>query len=571
LNVQTLKNKFGSINYGQLLLFVLIAWFIIAFLIFPNLNVYQEIFFKNGSFSLDAVEKLLSSKRAMNSLTNSFILAVSLMITVNVVGIALVLLTEYFDIKGAKILKLGFFTTLLYHGVVVASSYKFAYGENGLVTNVLANLFPSMDRGWFHGYWAVLFVMTFACTSNHILFLGNAIRKVDYQTVEAARGMGAGAFYILWRVVLPVLKPTIFALTILTFLTGLGAMSAPLILGGPEFQTIAPMILTFSKSQTSKDLAALLALVLGLATIILLTIMIQFEKRGNYMSVSKVKSALVKQKINNKFANVVVHIIGYVLFLIYITPVALILLFSFTDARSISTSTITWDSFTLENYARLFTSMSALKPYLVSVLYAAAGSIGVVALALYASRILHKYKNSKLALALEYSLLIPWILPSTLIAIGLVMAFNIPRLIVGNTVLTGTHWIVILGYVIIHIPFTMRMVKASFFSLDNNLEDAARNMGARPFYTFRRVLLPIVLPSTLAVLALNFIKILDDYDLTVFLYHPVYQTLGVVIKNSTDAEAGIIARAMTLVYSVVLMVMSGITMYFVYGRGSKEK
>jgi iron(III) transport system permease protein len=571
LNGHTWKQRLGSLNYGQILLYALIAWFIVAFLIIPNLNVYYEIFFKGGNFSLDAVEKLLSSRRAMNSLKNSFVLAVSLMITVNLVGITLVLLTEYFQIRGARVLKLGYFTTLLYHGVVVASSYKFVYGENGLVTNALASLFPSMDKGWFHGYWAVLFVMTFACTSNHILFLGNAIRKIDYQTVEAARGMGAGTFRILWRVVLPVLKPTIFALTILTFLTGLGAMSAPLILGGTEFQTIAPMILTFSKSSTSKDLAALLALVLGLATIILLTFMIRIEKRGNYMSVSKVKSALVKQKINNKAANIAVHILGYALFLIYVTPVALIVLFSFADARSIATSTLTWNSFTLENYARLFTSMGAFRPYLVSVLYAAAASLGVVALALFASRIIHRYKNSKLAMAMEYALLIPWILPSTLIAIGLVITFNVPRLVVGNTVLTGTHWIVILGYIIIHIPFTMRMVKASFFSLDGNLEDAARNMGARTFYTFRKVLLPIVLPSTLAVLALNFIKILDDYDLTVFLYHPVYQTLGVVIKNSTDVEAGIAARAMTLVYSVVLMIMSGLVMYFVYGRGSKDK
>ena len=571
MNGHTWKQRLGSLNYGQILLYALIAWFIVAFLIIPNLNVYYEIFFKGGNFSLDAVEKLLSSRRAMNSLKNSFVLAVSLMITVNLVGITLVLLTEYFQIRGARVLKLGYFTTLLYHGVVVASSYKFVYGENGLVTNALASLFPSMDKGWFHGYWAVLFVMTFACTSNHILFLGNAIRKIDYQTVEAARGMGAGTFRILWRVVLPVLKPTIFALTILTFLTGLGAMSAPLILGGAEFQTIAPMILTFSKSSTSKDLAALLALVLGLATIILLTFMIRIEKRGNYMSVSKVKSALVKQKINNKAANIAVHILGYALFLIYVTPVALIVLFSFADARSIATSTLTWNSFTLENYARLFTSMGAFRPYLVSVLYAAAASLGVVALALFASRIIHRYKNSKLAMAMEYALLIPWILPSTLIAIGLVITFNVPRLVVGNTVLTGTHWIVILGYIIIHIPFTMRMVKASFFSLDGNLEDAARNMGARTFYTFRKVLLPIVLPSTLAVLALNFIKILDDYDLTVFLYHPVYQTLGVVIKNSTDVEAGIAARAMTLVYSVVLMIMSGLVMYFVYGRGSKDK
>lgn len=570
MSAQTWKNKLGSLNPSQLFLYGLLAWVIIAFLIYPNLNIYYEIFFKDGTFSFEAFEKLISSKRAMSSLTNSFILAVSLVITVNVVGITLVLLTEYFSIKGANILKLGYFTTLLYHGVVVASSYKFAYGENGFITRVLASLFPNFNTGWFHGYWAVLFVMTFACTSNHILFLGNAIRKVDYQTVEAARSMGASTFYILWRVVLPVLKPTLFALTILTFLTGLGAMSAPLILGGNEFQTITPMILTFSKSMTSRDLAALLALILGLATLILLSFMIRFEKKGNFMSVSKVKSELVKQKINNKFGNVLAHFIGYFLFVIYMIPVTLIVLFSFTDSQSIATATLHADSFTLENYKRLFSSMSAFRPYLVSILYAAAASIAVVALALVASRIIHKHKN-KWATALEYSLLIPWMLPSTLIAIGLVVTFNVPRIVVGNTVLTGTLWLLFIGYVIIHIPFTMRMVKASFFSLDSNLEDASKNLGAKAFYTFRKVLLPIILPSTLAVLALNFNKILDDYDMTVFLYHPVYETLGIVIKNSTDADAGVGARAMSLVYSVVLMIMSAITLYFVYGRGSKKQ
>lgn len=568
--MRTLTDRLNQIRPGQLILYALLAWVVIAFLIFPNLNVYYEIFFQKGSFSFDAINKLLSSKRAMTSLYNSFILAISLVITVNIVGITIVLVTEYFQIKGSKILKLGYFTTLLYHGVVVASSYKFAYGENGFMTKVLASIFPSFNTGWFHGFEAVLFVMTFACTSNHILFLSNAIRKVDYQTVEAARSMGASPLYILWRVVIPVLKPTLFALTILTFLTGLGAMSAPLILGGSDFQTITPMILTFSKSATSRDLAALLALILGLATLILLTIMIRFERQGNFMSVSKVKSELVKQKINNKFANVFVHFIAYGFFVIYLIPVVLIIIFSFTDSQSIATATIHLDSFTLENYKRLFTSVSAFKPYLVSIVYAAAASSAVVVLALVVSRILHKYKN-KWATALEYSLLIPWMLPSTLIAIGLVITFNIPRLVVGNTVLTGTLWMLFLGYVIIHIPFTMRMVKASFFNLDSSLEDASRNLGAKTMYTFRKVLLPIILPSTLAVLALNFNKILDDYDMTIFLYHPLYETLGIVIKDSTDAEAGVGARAMSLVYCVVLMIMSAITLYFVYGRSNKKR
>lgn len=569
VNAEKIKNSLASLNPTTLIFYGLIAWFVIAFLIYPNINIYYEIFFKGGKFSFEAAEKLLSSERAMRSLYNSFILAVSLVFTVNLVGVTLVLISEYFDIKGAGVLRLGYFTTLIYSGVVLVSGYKFVYGENGFMTKLLSGLFPAFDATWFHGYWAVLFVMTFACTSNHVLFLSNAIRKIDYQTVEAAKNMGASTFYILWRVVLPVLKPTMFALTILIFLTGLAATSAPLILGGTEFQTITPMILTFSNSVSSRDLAALLALILGLATLILLSIMIRFERKGNFMSVSKVKSELVKQKINNKAANIAAHVLAYFLFLLYIIPVVLIVVFSFTDAHSISTATLHWSSFSLNNYIQVFSNMSAFKPYLVSIVYAAAASVAVVALALAASRILHKFKN-KWTTALEYALLIPWMLPSTLIAIGLIVTFNSPRLVIGNSILVGTVWMLFIAYVIVHIPFTLRMVKASFFSLDHNLEDAAKNLGAKPFYTFRKVLLPIILPSTLAVLALNFNGILADYDLTVFLYHPLYQPLGIVIKNSTDAQALADTKALTLVYSVILMIMSTLTLYFVYGRKSKS-
>ncbi|AEI42900.1 binding-protein-dependent transport systems inner membrane component [Paenibacillus mucilaginosus KNP414] len=569
LYAEKITKKLASIHPAAYLCYGLIAWFVVTFLIYPNLNIYYEIFVKDGRFSFEAAEKLLSSERAMRSLYNSFILAVSLVFTVNLVGVTLVLISEYFDIKGARVLRLGYFTTLIYSGVVLVSGYKFVYGESGFMTKLLVHLFPSFHTTWFHGYWAVLFVMTFACTSNHVLFLSNAIRKIDFQTVEAARNMGASTFYILRRVVLPVLKPTMFALTILTFLTGLAATSAPLILGGAEFQTITPMILTFSNSASSRDLAALLALILGLATLVLLTVMIRFEQKGSFMSVSKVKSELVKQKINNKLGNLAAHVAAYFLFLLYIIPVVLIVLFSFTDAHSISTATLNLSSFSLNNYMHVFSNMSAFKPYLVSMGYAAAASAAVVALALAASRILHKYKNGWTA-ALEYALLIPWMLPSTLIAIGLIVTFNTPRLLIGNSILVGSVWMLLLGYVIVHLPFTLRMVKASFFSLDSNLEDAAKNLGAKSLYTFMKVLLPIILPSTLAVLALNFNGILADYDLTVFLYHPLYQPLGIVIKNSTDAQALADTKALTLVYSVILMIMSAITLYFVYGRKSRS-
>ena len=569
MDTKKIRKYLSSKKVSTFIIYSILIWFIITFLIYPNLNVFKVIFFRDGKLSLDSISRLMESKRAMKSLYNSFILAISLSITVNVIGIFLVLVLEYFEIKGAKILRLGYFTTLIYGGVVLVSGYKFIYGESGFITKLIATILPSFNTTWFRGYWAVLFVMTFAVTSNHVIFLSNAIRKVDFQTVEAARNMGASTFYILRRVVLPVLKPTIFAITILVFLNGLGATSAPLILGGVEFQTINPMILTFSQSMTSRDIATLLALILGVATFFLLSIMIKFEKNGNYMSVSKVKSEFKRQKINNKFMNVLTHIIAYALFLIYIIPVILIVIFSFTDTYSINSATLSVSRFTFINYINAFSSKAALKPYIVSIAYAAAASIIVIILALVVARILHKIKN-KWTTLMEYSLLIPWILPSTLIAIALIITFDTPSVLLGGGVLVGTMWMLLIAYVIVRIPFTLRMIKASFFSLDSSLEDAAKNLGAGSFYTFRKILLPIILPSTLAVLALNFNGMLADYDLTVFLYHPLFQTLGVVIKNSTDAQALTDTRALTLVYSVILMIMSSIVLYFVYGRQSND-
>ena len=186
----------------------------------------------------------------------------------NIVGTLLVLFTEYFDIKGAKILKAGYMTTLIYGGVVLCTGYKFIYGENGYITKLLVALFPSLDPGWFTGYFAVLFIMTFACTSNHIIFLTNAVRGIDYQLIEAARNLGASFWTIIFRIIIPLLKPTFLAITILIFLTGLSAMSAPLIVGGTDFQTINPMIMTFAQSTYSREIGALLAIILGIATIL---------------------------------------------------------------------------------------------------------------------------------------------------------------------------------------------------------------------------------------------------------------------------------------------------------------
>jgi iron(III) transport system permease protein len=556
---------------ARFLIYLLLAWFVVACLILPNLNLLKLIFFPEGSFSVAPFRRLFRSAKAMKSLRNSFILGPTLSLTVGFVGVSLVLITEYFDIKGAKILRVGYMTTLVYGGIILVSGYKFIYGKSGYLTDLLSKVFPGMNTGWFTGFWAVLFVMTFACTSNHMLFLRNAIRSVDYQTIEAARNLGASQSRILTRVVLPTLAPPLFAVTILTFISGLSAFSAPLLVGGTEFQTITPMILAFSQMESSRDISCLLSLFLGFATLLLLFILTRIERKGTYISISKVKTKIVKQKIYNPVLNVLAHVYAYVLFLIYAAPVVLIALFSFMDSRTIALKKIDFKAFTLSNYTTILTQPESLRPLMISFVYSVLASVIVVLLVVVVCRILQKHKSSHLANGLEYAMMIPWLLPTTLIAMGLIMTFNVPKIYMFNTVLTGTMGILLLGYVIVSIPFTLRMTKASFFSLEDSLEDAAKSLGAHEVYTFVRVILPAILPTVLAVTALNFNGLLGDYDLSIFLYHPLHPTLGVFIKGLTEGQGNANGTALVFVYSVIMMAASAIVLYLVYGRNSKDE
>jgi iron(III) transport system permease protein len=537
-----------------------LIWFSITFLIYPNVNLFLSVFIRDGQFSLVTVTRVLRSARAIRSLRNSFVLAFTLIITVNIVGTLLVLFTEYFKLRGAKILRAGYMTTLIYGGIVLASGYKFIYGSNGFLTRLLVQLFPTLDPGWFIGYPAVVFMMTFAVTSNHIIFLTNAVRGLDNQLIEAAKNLGENSFRIFFKIVLPILTPSMFAITILTFLTGLGALSAPLVVGGVNFQTINPMIVTFAGIPTSRDIAAFLAIILGVATMLLLAIMAKLEKGGTYISLAKTKTRFVKQEINSPVLRAIAHIVAYGLWLIYVVPIVLVVLYSFTDSNAILSGNFSTASMTLDNYITLFTRPAAFRPYMVSFVYSIIAGVSVGLLAVVVSKIIHKTKST-FDKSFEYVMMIPWLLPSTLIALGLLMSYDRPRLLLGNNALLGTTYLLLIGYIIIRIPFSLRIIRSAFFSIEDSLEESAKCMGASPFYTLRRVILPIILPTVIAVMVLNFNTLLSDYDLTVFLFHPLYQPLGIIIRASTEETASLNAVTMSFVYSVVLMIISALALF----------
>ena len=594
---------FRTENALQLIGALFFAYLFFGFMLLPCLNTLTSIFsVKNAAGETDrfAVIRFFLAGNMAKYVWNSLRLALCLIVTVNVVGISIVLLTEYFDIKGAGILRMGYMTTLIYSGVALVTGYMFLYAGDGIMTTALREINPDFNAAWFSGFNAVLFTMTFACTSNHMLFLRNAIRGIDYNTVEAARNMGAKPFKVLCQVVFPTLLPTLFSLTVMTFITGLCAMSAPTLLG---YDSINPEIVRLAGSSAADEAfpqarAALLSIILACFTIVLLTVLSSYERKGHYLSVSKTKAKLQKQKIENPFWNAAAHIYAYILFVIYMTPVVMIILFSFQTYSAVRMRRLDLTKWSMLNYfgeadysyltsrgtyklrkgsiSGVFSNEATLggihTSFVLSVIAAALACVIVV----IACNYIFKYRGT--GTVLEYALLFPWLLPTILICYSYRVFFNSDNVwyVFGRNLYYGdmVKLLIIIAYTVTKLPFSLRMIKAAFYAIDEELEDAARNLGAGGLYTFLRVKLPIILPSVLAVFALNFNALFTEYDMSAAFASTYGTTYAMVIQSMTRDEGlygyNINASGRRCASTVFIMIVSGLILYLVYGVGSRD-
>lgn len=594
-----------SASIPKIIGFTVYFYLFVGFMVIPCWDTLTSIFTtKNAAGEPDpfAVIRFFFAGNMKRYVWNSIKLAITLIFTVNIVGVSVVLITEYFDIKGANILRVGYMTSLVFGGISVATAYLFLYGHTGIITQSIAKCFESFNTKWFSGYYAVLFTMTFALTGNHMLFLRNAIRGVDYNTVEAARNMGAGPFKTVFTVVLPTLVPTLISLTVTVCISGLCAMSAPTLLG---YDTIGPEIVRLAGSNSINESfpharAALLSIILAMLTITLLTALTVYERKGHYLSVAKTKTKLVKQKIENPIINIFAHIYAYVLFLIYTVPVVLVAVFSFQSFEAFKARKIDFSKWTFINYfgaedheymtmlgtmktrkgaiSGLFSNEKTVGAIQLSAYWSIVAAILVIIIVVVACEYIFKNKKKMSSAVLEYSMLFPWLLPTILICYALRHYFNSDAIpYIGNINLyykNNVHILIIMAYVFIRLPFALRMIRASFYSIDMELEDAAKNLGSSNLRTFLKVKLPIIMPSVLAVFALTFKGLLSEYDISAAFASPYGVSFGMVLKSMTMGEGengyNMNATGRQLAATVLIMLVGGLILYLVYGVGGRD-
>ena len=179
---------------------------------------------------------------------------------------------------------------------------------------------------------------------------------------------------------------------------------------------------------------------------------------------------------------------------------------------------------------------------------------------------------------MEYCLLFPWLLPTILICYSYRTFFNSDTVwYVGNNNLyyaDRVRLLIILAYTVVKLPFSIRMIKAAFYAIDEELEDAAKNLGASSVLTFLKVKLPIILPSVLAVFALNFNALFTEYDMSATFASSHGTTYAMIIQSMCEEEGlygyNVNASGRRCASTVFIMLVSGLILYLVYGVGGRD-
>jgi spermidine/putrescine transport system permease protein len=189
-------------------------------------------------------------------------------------------------------------------------------------------------------------------------------------------------------------------------------------------------------------------------------------------------------------------------------PIAIVILFSFNHPAG--RFNYTWQGFTLDNWKN-WDGVPGLRPALVlSLEIAALASICATLLGTLIALALVRYRFRGRA-GTNLLIFLPMSTPEIVLGASLLTLF-----LTMSSVLQLGFWTVLIAHVMFCISYVVVTVKARLIGFDRHLEEAAMDLGANEFVTFRKVTLPLIAPAILAGLLLCFALSIDDFVITNF-------------------------------------------------------
>ena len=253
-----------------------------------------------------------------------------------------------------------------------------------------------------------------------------------------------------------------------------------------------------------------------------------------------------------------VNIVAGLVVLYLLIPIVVIFVFSFNDPAG--RYNYTWVGFTFEHWAHAFSREELTDALLTSLKLAflATAISTIIGTMMALALVRHQFVGRRLS---NFLIVIPMATPEVVIGAALLSFF----LILGSPSL-GFQTLLI-AHVMFCISFVVVVVRSRLIGFDRNLEEAARDLGANSFTTFRLVTLPLIMPGIFGGAMLAFALSIDDFVISNFnsgttVTFPLY--IFGAAQRGIPVEVNVIAM---MLFGVTVLAMGLVT----WQQGRAEK
>ncbi|MBQ9715402.1 MAG: ABC transporter permease [Clostridia bacterium] len=227
------------------------------------------------------------------------------------------------------------------------------------------------------------------------------------------------------------------------------------------------------------------------------------------------------------------------------TPILLLVVFSFTPATTLGA----WEGFSFDLYIQLFNNakiMNIVKDTLLLALFSAVistvlGTMGAIGIF---------YSKKRVSTAVNVMARIPVINAEIVTAVALALLF-------AAVLPNKSYFTLLMGHVVITVPFVVLSIMPKLKQMDGNLYEAALDLGATPTKALFKVVVPEILPGMLSGFMLAVTLSLDDYIVTAFTRPTGFETISTYVYNSIKVpqhSALPQLRALSAIIFVVIIV-----------------
>ena len=431
-----------------------------------------------------------------------------------VLGTAMALMAERGNRRWQRPLKVLAMLPIITPPFVVGLGLILLFGRAGVVNHFLAYAFGIEPTRWFYGLLGVWVAQMFAFAPIAFMIMRGVVQGVSPSLEEAALTLRANPERTFFSITLPLLLPGLANAFLVGFIESMADFGNPIIVGAQFSVLSTEIFFAIVGAQNDQGMAASLAWILTLFALGAFALQRGVLGKQNYTTVSGKGDSGLPMALPPRVRKLV-HAVA----LPWLAFTVVVYLFAFAGGF-----VQTWGRDYTPTFKHFHTAFAlewgqygvvwagTAWNSLFTTLKLAAGAAPVTAgLGLLIAWLLARTEFKGQGL-FEFSALLAFAIPGTVVGVSYILAFNVPPF-----ELTGTSLIIMLCFMFRNLPVGVRAGTAAFKQLDRSLDEASLMLRASTVQTVLHVVLPLLKPALVAALVYSFVRAMTTVSAVIFL------------------------------------------------------